>query len=178
MDHGVHANGVARARFHAQTTNHAAKLVDFEDAGPLLDAAVRRLFGNDGNAVGWAHRRTHHARHAADFAVVAFHQSVQAAIARRIRLLFLGIRKRGDLGLLAPAKHVADPIVHQVTKRHPKSLRDTEEVGLPLDAGGTRDYFHRGCHVILTCAAESTLRPAARWRRSPPAGTRSHGRPG
>src|SRR4051812_5292156 len=144
---GVHADGVAGAGLGAQPAHHAAELVDLEDLGPLLDAAVGGLLGDDGDAVGGADRGAHHAGHAAGLAVVAQHQAVQAAVAGRIRRLLLGVLDGDDLRLLAEPGHVLHPVFDEVAEGDAQPLGDGGQVELLLEASRAGDDFHSDGHV-------------------------------
>src|SRR5262249_43315665 len=75
VDAGVHANGVARAGLDAETADDALQLVDLEENRELL-VGIGALARVDRDAMRRAHRRTEHARDAADRAVLALHQAV------------------------------------------------------------------------------------------------------
>src|SRR5690606_25233375 len=99
----IHADGVLRARLHAQAADDAAQLIDHEAGRVLLDdlALVGRvgrlvLTRLDVDALRRADGRAHVAGHAARLAVLARDQPVQAAVARRLDHLLFGVLHRGD----------------------------------------------------------------------------------
>ena len=135
---GIHADGVAGARFHAEAAKHAPELVDHEPHGIALVASTRianGIFaGFDVNALGWARRRTAKTRDAAGRAVFAVREAMYAAKALRIRTSLLGIRDR----IHAVADAVKDRIV-PLPEGH--LLRVAKEMGHgdPEAAGNFRD---------------------------------------
>src|SRR5262249_10571739 len=97
---GIHANRVARARLDAQTAGDAAQLVDLEHRRALLDRLRGALLGDDRDAVGRADRRAAHAGDAANGAVIAQHEAVEAAEPLRVLHLLFGVLD--GLDLVAP----------------------------------------------------------------------------
>src|SRR5262249_24816266 len=138
VDTGIHADGVARARLHAETAEHAPELVDDEPDGIALVAtplvADRILPRFDVDALGRASRGAAKTRDAARGTVVTVGEPVNAAKALWVGASLFGIGDR--------IHAVADAVEHGVValpEHH--LLRVAEEVG-HRDTEATRDLRH------------------------------------
>src|SRR2546426_9946304 len=112
QDPRVHANRVLGTRLHAVAADHALPEIDVEASGYLFDPGVRVLVRDDVDAVRGTDGLAHHAGHAARRAVLAPHEAMGGAQARRLRPPLLRVLDGDRAAHSRPPERAGDVAPH------------------------------------------------------------------
>src|SRR5262249_8254683 len=132
VDVRIHADGIARTRFHAHPTVDALQGVDLVAHRVLLDGRVGVLAGLDVNALRRAGGGAQEARRAAHRAVGLERQPVRPAVALRVLLPLLGVLHRHHsaavLGETEEMERVDRHVAHEMTGRDRHAAYDLGQI--------------------------------------------------